>query len=305
MTSRAFLTMPAAAALVVVGVMAATRPGPAWAEGPEGAEVGTAVLSVNQVEQVSAGTPLPLPEGAKVLFDSLIRTGLDSANKDVLADGTQLVLGPGAEVRVDRFIYDPPSGDGEAELEILSGAMRWASGAMTPTGYKIKTPTAVIGIRGTCLIVAVTDARESVIVVEFGAATVTGNSGRRVDLGPDEFTLVDPAGVPSRPRDVLGSAVGSILGRLNTDLAILTPLNETLCPMVFPDLREQAARLRAEARATPAATQAGTFGGDGTATHVDLMHLGLTGGGNDGGGNDEGRDQPQGNEQGNDNDANP
>ncbi|WP_176787597.1 FecR family protein [Roseospirillum parvum] len=241
----------------------ATPAAPALAQAA-GAEVGTSVLSVNEVEQVAGQTAAPLPEGARVRFDSLLRTGAHSANKDILEDGTELTLGPRAEVRVDSFVYDPATGTGEAALTLVSGAMRWASGSMASENYRILTPTASIGIRGTGLVVAVTARQETVALVETGAITVTGSSQRSVDVGPGQFTVVDAQGVPSAPRDVTGTAGASVLGGLNTDLATLTPPRVTLPPITYETLASRASAARSRAAATPAAASR-SFGGDGDA----------------------------------------
>ncbi|SDG70146.1 FecR family protein [Roseospirillum parvum] len=242
--------------------------GPASAQSP-GTEVGTSVLSVNQVEQVTRRGSAALPEGARVLFEALVRTGADSANKNLLEDGTELTLGPGAEVRVDSFVYDPASNAGEAALTLVSGAMRWASGSMASESYKILTPNASIGIRGTGLVIAVTAQQETVAVVETGAVSVTGSSQRSVDVAPGQFTVVDVAGVPSEPRDAAGTPAAAVVGALNTALATLSPPSVTLAPTTFSSLASRAGTARGEASITTATAAPESFGGDGTASHGD------------------------------------
>lgn len=280
-----YLTLAAApAALLVTATLAPA----AEAQSP-GTAVGTAVLSVNQVQQVTRQGNAPLPKGARVLFEALVRTGADSANKDVLEDGTELTLGPGAEVRVDSFVYDPTTNSGEAALTLISGAMRWASGSMASESYKIITPNASIGIRGTGLVVAVTPAQETVAVVETGAVSVTGASQRSVDVAPGQFTVVDVQGVPSEPRDAAGTPAAAVVGALNTALATLSPPAATLAPTAFETLSTQADTARGEAIVTPATAAPESFGGDGTASHdepadVGGFDIGRGGGNGEGGG---------------------
>lgn len=69
------------------------------------------------------------------------------------ADGTQAVLRPGAQVKVVAFRFEEqqPKQD-NVVLSLLKGGMRIVtglSGKRNPEGFRVETPSAIVGIRGT------------------------------------------------------------------------------------------------------------------------------------------------------------
>ncbi|SDH06564.1 FecR family protein [Roseospirillum parvum] len=255
------------ASAVVAGLIAAPpsataqNPGENPGENP-GQPVGTATLSVNRVEQDSAGQSAPLPEGAPVLFQARLRTGPASANQDALADGTTLTLGPEAEVRLDSFVFDPDTNAGGATLTLVSGALRWASGSMAAGSYHLGTANAAIGIRGTSLVLARTPAGQTVAFVEDGAIALAGTEGPPVEVPAGQAGLVETDGRARLVGALSGPAAATVSG-LYGALATLTPTAATLPAPLASALAARAETVRARARTTPAASDPADFGGDG------------------------------------------
>ena len=72
--------------------------------------------------------------------------------KIIFRDETVLTLGEKASVVIDRYVYDPRKGVGEAVLQATRGAFRFATGrikAMKQEQDRVSTPVADIGVRGT------------------------------------------------------------------------------------------------------------------------------------------------------------
>ena len=89
--------------------------------------------------------------------DSL-RTGADGHLR-CLNDETRLSLGPGSEVRLDRFAYAPAEGRLGFVLQVVRGVIAYVSGRiakLAPDSIRLQTPAAIVGVRGTTLALRVT-----------------------------------------------------------------------------------------------------------------------------------------------------
>lgn len=86
-----------------------------------------------------------------IYHNELIQTYDESATEIVFLDDTTLSLGPNSEITLDRFVYDPDQNAGSFAMTVTQGALRFASGKLSSDSYKIHTPVATIGIRGTLI----------------------------------------------------------------------------------------------------------------------------------------------------------
>lgn len=84
-------------------------------------------------------------------------------------DKTTLTLGPDSSLAIDAFVYDPKSHRGTSVINLAVGMLRFVSGEMASGDVKIKTPSAIIGIRGSDALI---------VVSETGATRVSVFSGR-------------------------------------------------------------------------------------------------------------------------------
>src|SRR5215207_8527996 len=93
-------------------------------------------------------------------------------------DRTDLSIGGSATVKLDRFVYDPGGSARSVVVSSTKGVLRWVSGDSTSRAYEIRTPHAILGIRGTAfdLIVA---PRETVVVLGQGVVSVCARLGPR------------------------------------------------------------------------------------------------------------------------------
>jgi len=124
-------------------------------EGESAAPVaGRVALARGQVVLASAGgVERPVRAGATVREGETVRTGLRAFAILLLEDGTRVSVDQDSEFRVDRMrpSAEEPS-TGQAILSFLRGGLRVLTGAIArgaPDRYKIRTPVATIGIRGT------------------------------------------------------------------------------------------------------------------------------------------------------------
>src|SRR6266403_2216256 len=113
--------------------------------------VGEAAVVKNEVVRVAASATTQINVGDGLLRDEVVRTGLDSAARLVMADSTNLSLGPSATVKLDRTVFNDEHSYREIAVRLTTGAFRFVTGHSEKTAYKITTSVATIGVRGTTL----------------------------------------------------------------------------------------------------------------------------------------------------------
>ena len=144
------------------------------AEGP----IGVAAVVRNTVSQLEPRVTR-IAKGDEVVRNEVVRTAADSDARLVFRDDTNLSLGPGSTLKLDRTVFDDPK-PGDIAIKLTSGAFRFVTGNSNKEAYVINTPIATMGVRGTTLDVLVERRRNKVVLVA-GAVNVCV-PGKCVDL---------------------------------------------------------------------------------------------------------------------------
>ncbi|SKA89888.1 FecR family protein [Paucidesulfovibrio gracilis DSM 16080] len=95
--------------------------------------------------------------GDHVYPQDVLRTG-DGSLGMLFRDDTALSLGPDSRVAVEQFVFDPHGGNMEFITRVTKGSAAFITGQMgkiRPESFKVETPQATIGIRGTRFVVEV------------------------------------------------------------------------------------------------------------------------------------------------------
>ena len=135
------------------------------------ARVGEAAVVQNEVLRVAGSGASQINVGDGVLRDETVRTGADSAARLVMIDSTNLSLGANASIRLDRTVFNDEHSYKEIAIRLTTGAFRFVTGHSEKTAYKITTPLATIGVRGTTLDILSQNGK-STVVLQDGAAMV-------------------------------------------------------------------------------------------------------------------------------------
>jgi hypothetical protein len=109
---------------------------------------------------VRGGEVLPATIGQTVLQSDGLRTGADGSLGVTLKDDTRISLGPGSEVRLESFLYDPSAGRLGLALKFVRGVTAYVSGRiakLAPDSVRLETPAAIVGVRGTTLTIRVAE----------------------------------------------------------------------------------------------------------------------------------------------------
>ena len=126
---------------------------PAFAQQPQSA-AGRIKVASGSVFIIRAGALVPAQAGQEVFEADGLKTGADGRLGVTLKDDTRLSLGPGSEVRVDRFVFAPAKGQMRLVLKVVRGVMAYVSGRiakLSPDSIRLETPAGVVGVRGTTL----------------------------------------------------------------------------------------------------------------------------------------------------------
>lgn len=104
----------------------------------------------------------PAAVGMPVFEGSVIQTGKASSLGLTFQDGTVLALGADTRLAVEAYLYNPNQGQYAFGAQLGKGTLNYISGAIAkhrPQAVTVKTPAAVIGVRGTQFVVKAEEAQ--------------------------------------------------------------------------------------------------------------------------------------------------
>jgi hypothetical protein len=120
--------------------------GAAQAQAPAGV---TAAVNPEASGTPPAELPQLLEVGSNVVQNEHLSTGPQGQLQLLFRDGTTLTLGPGSDLTIDNFVYDPEAETAKLAMTAASGVFRFVGGAASKGEPVVfNTPTATIGIRG-------------------------------------------------------------------------------------------------------------------------------------------------------------
>jgi|GEM_PF-3171968 len=213
MAHRSILILP----LILGCVLAVPAPSPAQGIG-----------AVEEVRAEAFATP---PSASRdrvamarlVVANEAIETGADAAVGLRFTDQTIFRIGPASLVTLDRFLFDPNAKSGAMALNLGRGAFRFISGTMPKEGIAVRTPTALIGVRGTDFLVRVTPAGATAVTVFEGSVVIQPLGGTaQILVLPGQRASVDSGGgTPSLGAAPPDESGGGFLGsnELNSQIS--------------------------------------------------------------------------------------
>jgi hypothetical protein len=98
------------------------------------------------------GVSTPIEVGDRIITQAHGAVGI------IFIDGSVLSLGPRTELVIDDFTFHPAKKDVSFLSRLLQGTASYLSGAIgriSPGSVKFRTPTAVLGLRGTKILIKV------------------------------------------------------------------------------------------------------------------------------------------------------
>jgi hypothetical protein len=144
-----------------------------WAE----ESIGGAKVVINNVKgDLPTGQDVPVVQGDNVFLNEVVQSDTDSKANLLLKDNSDVTIGPGSKVTLDKFVYSGPKESGTIILNLAKGTLRLAAGDASKRAYTVWTPTAAIGVRGTIVRIQVLPSGETVVTNEEGRAIICPRS---------------------------------------------------------------------------------------------------------------------------------
>ena len=173
------------------------------------------------------GGSIPLEEGARVEVGSRIITGSDGFAILRFDDGQVIALEKNTDFSIDEFRFNQAQPEtGNAFFSMLRGALRAVTGLIgqrNKAAFRLNTPTATIGIRGSDWMAALqnnslyTGVKTGGIVVQNGGSSLLVNAGQySATLGTSASQLVSLSQLPA---NVFGSLPNLSLGAVSSSTA--------------------------------------------------------------------------------------
>ena len=122
------------------------------------AEAGRVKVSKGEVQIERDGKRLPAPVGAMIQARDTVKTGPDGSVGITFLDNSLLSAGPNSELVIERFVFDSTTHKGEFDTALKKGTLAVVSGKIvkqSPEAMRVKTPAAIMGVRGTEFVVKV------------------------------------------------------------------------------------------------------------------------------------------------------
>lgn len=128
--------------------------------GSDDAEAGRVKVAKGEVYIERAGKRLPAAVGTPVQAQDVVMTGADGSVGITFHDNSLLSAGPNSELVIDKFVFDSTTHKGEFDTSLRKGTLAVVSGKIvkqSPEAMRVRTPAAIMGVRGTEFVVKVDD----------------------------------------------------------------------------------------------------------------------------------------------------
>ena len=129
----------------------------AWA-----ADIGQVKVAKGTVTIDRAGASIPATVGTRLQASDVVRTGSDGSVGITMTDNSLLSAGPDSVLALDRYDFDDVTSEGRFDASLRKGTLAVVSGRLakqSPAAMTVRTPAAVLGVRGTEFVVRVGDER--------------------------------------------------------------------------------------------------------------------------------------------------
>jgi hypothetical protein len=148
-----------AAGLILAAAIVLLVSSPLRADGPQIAQVKTAS---GDAVIVRNGARIAAKAGDPVFEKDTIETGADGAIGLTFTDNTVMSTGPNSEIALEQYRFDSSNFNGAMLADMRQGTVAMVSGDIarsTPGAMKVRTPTAILGVRGTRFVIEVKGGR--------------------------------------------------------------------------------------------------------------------------------------------------
>ncbi len=123
-------------------------------------EIGQIKVAKGQVTIERQGKSSPATVGMRLQTADFVRTGADGSVGITMDDDSLLSAGPNSELSLDHYAFDATTNQGRFDSSLNKGTMAVISGRIAkqaPDAMTVRTPNAILGVRGTEFVVSAND----------------------------------------------------------------------------------------------------------------------------------------------------
>jgi len=124
------------------------------------ADVGQIKTASGSVQLERGGQRLPVRVGTPVQQGDKVLTGADGAAGITFTDNSLLSVGPNSVLGIDRYVFDSTTHAGKFDASLSKGTLAVISGKIvkqSPEAMRVRTPSSIMGVRGTEFVVKVAE----------------------------------------------------------------------------------------------------------------------------------------------------
>ena len=123
-------------------------------------EIGRIKVAKGQVTIERQGQSMPAMVGGRLQAADIVRTGTDGSVGITMDDDSLLSAGANSELVLDRYAFDATTNQGRFDSSLNKGTLAVISGRIAkqaPDAMTVRTPKALLGVRGTEFVVSTND----------------------------------------------------------------------------------------------------------------------------------------------------
>jgi hypothetical protein len=123
-----------------------------------GEDIGQIKTLTGEVYLVRQQVKRPAQMGDRVEAADAIITGPDSSVGITFIDNSRFSAGPRSHIELEQFQFNPTTYDGTSSTKMQHGTLSIISGHIakrSPDAMKVRTPTTILGVRGTKVLLKV------------------------------------------------------------------------------------------------------------------------------------------------------
>ena len=160
--SDKFLRALSAGILAAVVTSAAAQTPSPTQQATTPAAIGYVKTVTGQAGVTTTGPRVSAAPGTPIMIGSQLKTMAQASLGVTFKDNTMMSFGPDTELTVDEYLYDPAQSQLKLGTSLARGSLNYVSGVIAklkPEGVAVKTPTGIIGVRGTQFVALVEDVK--------------------------------------------------------------------------------------------------------------------------------------------------
>jgi len=128
------------------------------------ADIGLVKVAKGSVQIQRGAAKLPATVGTALQSSDVVVTGADGSAGITFTDNSLVSVGPNSVFAIDKYAFDTTTHVGQFEGNLKQGRLAAVSGKMvkqSPDSMKIRTPSAIMGVRGTEFVVQVDEPKKN------------------------------------------------------------------------------------------------------------------------------------------------